>query len=100
MTNLLNSEELSPYKHIGSDLPKDMNDIFVTYKKTIYFGVYQSQSRVETVTKRGFYSKIFENYSIPPDWQYFNKKFLPHGFGGDKLQPKDVICWQEIIEKT
>jgi hypothetical protein len=79
-------------------LPNPYEDVMITYKKTIRFGDYQSKSREEIVTKRGFYNKLFNNFAIPPEYQSFNGRLMPHGFGGDHI-PADsnkIIKWEEI----
>jgi len=76
------------------DLPIPFKDIMITYKKTIYFGAYRNQTKVETVTKRGFYSDLFNNFAIPPEYQYFNGALLPHGFNGIHVNVKNVISWE------
>ena len=76
------------------EIPEFDRDIMVTYKKTIYFGAYGSEKRTQIVTKRGFYSKLFDNVSIPPEWRKFNGVLLPHGWGGDTLKIGEVIKWE------
>ena len=79
-------------------LPEPDRDIMVTYKKAIRFGAYGDQSRLETVTKRGFYSKLFDNISIPPEWRKFKGVLLPHGWGGDHITIDKVIKWEYCEE--
>ncbi len=76
------------------EYPEDMRDVMVTYKKKFYSGAYGSTVTENVVTKRGFYSKMFDNISVPPAWRKFNGVLLPDGFGGDRLKLKDVIKWE------
>ena len=57
------------------------------------------QSRKAIVTERGFYSNLFNNFSIPPEWRHFKGVLLPHGFGGTKLSIDKVIKWEPIPEE-
>lgn len=89
---------------IPSNYPTPYETIWVTYEKTITFGAYNMESRKEIVTERGFYCKLFKNFSIPPDWQYFRmgneECLLPHGFGGGRLTIDKVISWKPIENKS
>lgn len=80
------------------ELPEDGVNIWVTYKKEIRRGVYGEKRSTEVVTRRGFYSKLFGNIAIPPDWQHFDiggvQCLLPHGWGGDSLNIEEVIKWE------
>lgn len=76
------------------DIPEDLRDIMITYKKNVYSGVYGDTITKEIVTKRGFYSKLFNNFSIPPRWSYFNGVLLPDGWGGDHISINEVIKWE------
>jgi hypothetical protein len=49
------------------------------------------------VTRMGFYSELFGNFSIPPSWKKFNGVLLPDGFGGLHLKPENIIKWSKII---
>lgn len=75
-------------------LPEPFKDVMITYNKTITFGAYNMKSRVELITKRGFYSDLFNNFAVPPEYRYFRGVYLPHGFGGDHLNINDVIKWE------
>lgn len=47
--------------------------------------------------EKGFYSTLFgPKYSIPPEYRVFNKIMLPHGFGGIRLLPEQVISWHHL----
>lgn len=76
------------------ELPEEYCDVMVTYMKTFYSGPYGDASELRKVTKRGFFSKMFGYFSIPPEYRYFNGSYLPHGFGGDKVKIEDVINWK------
>jgi len=73
--------------------PENYKNVMITYKKEISSGHYGIVKSMTEVTKRGFYSPLFKHYAVPPDWRMFNGNLLPHGWGGDKLQPKQVITW-------
>ena len=77
-----------------TELPENARDVMITYKKTYYTGAYGEKKVKKTVTKRGFYLKIFNNFSVPDEWAMFNGVLLPHGFGGDTIKIKDVIKWE------
>ena len=64
-------------------LPTPFTDVMVTFKKG-----------TDEITKRGFYSDSFNQFSVPPEYREFNGFLLPHGFGGDRLTEKDVIKWE------
>ena len=81
------------------ELPQPFVDVMITYEKTTTYGAYNMQSRKAIVTERGFYSKLFNNFSIPPEYQFFNGVLLPHGFGGTKLSIDKVIKWESIPEE-
>ena len=90
---------------LKKQLPENMVNIMITYK--IENDVY---------TKRGWYNdpKVgFSGYynalgqwinppngyfTIPPSWQFFTigKKeiLLPHGWGGDRVLPENIINWE------
>lgn len=84
------------------ELPIPLENVMVTYKKTFYFGAYSSQSRVETVTRMGFYNDGL--FKVPEEWKNFRMNghlcLLPHGFNPDRLLPKDVISWKYCTEIT
>ncbi len=80
------------------ELPPDMENVMITYKKTITFGHYNMESKTVTVTEKGFYSKLFNNVSIPHEWRYFKGVLLPHGFNSTRLSIDKIIKWQPIIE--
>lgn len=79
-------------------LPDFNVDVMITYEKTINFGAYGIKKRKEVVTKRGLYSKLFNNFTIPPEYRMFNGILLPHGFGGDRLPANKVIRWEYCKE--
>lgn len=74
-------------------LPTPFVDVMITYKKTIT-GVYGSNKQVVTITKRGFYSDLFNHFAVPREYRKFNGVLLPHGFGGDRLNENEVIKWE------
>lgn len=80
------------------ELPENLRNIMVTYKKDIRSGPYGDTITKEVVTRRGFYSKLFDYISVPPDWQHFNMNghvvLLPHDWGGDRLKIEEVIDWK------
>ena len=76
------------------EYPEDMRNVMITYMKTSSSGPYGLTKTKYRVTKRGFYSKLFGNFQVPPAWQYFNGVLLPHGWGGDKLTLDEVIDWK------
>jgi len=78
----------------GNNLPEPWVDLKITYKKIITFGPYNDQSRKEVVTKRGFYSNLFNYFCVPPTYAYFNKVLLPNGWGGDRILPNKIIKWE------
>jgi hypothetical protein len=80
------------------ELPEPFKDVMVTYNKTFYSGPYKTVQNIRTITKRGFYSNLFEYFSVPDEYAYFNGNLLPHGFGGDRLLPKQVIKWEYCKE--
>ena len=80
----------------NKEFPEDNVDVMVIYKKTVTFGDYNSESRQDIVTKRGFYSKLFNNFSIPPRWAKFKGILLPYGFGGGHLPADKIIEWKPI----
>jgi len=81
-------------------LPEHLQNVMVTYKKTFNEGLYGEKKVIRTVTKRGFYDKKSNNFAIPPEWAEFDGVLLPHGFGGDYLETKDVIKWEPIKDKS
>lgn len=74
--------------------PENLRNIMVTYRKKFYTGAYGDTVETKIVTKMGFYDEIFDYISVPPSWRNFNGVLLPHGFGGDRLQVRDVIKWE------
>jgi hypothetical protein len=62
------------------ETPENLRNAIFTYKKN-----------GETKYGRGFYDKNFGNVAIPPDWRKFKGILLPHGFGGDHVDLKDII---------
>jgi hypothetical protein len=69
------------------ETPTPFVDIMVTFKKEI-------RGKIETITKRGFYSDLFGNVAIPPSYQKFNGRLLPNGWGGDHIKLDQVIKWE------
>ena len=73
------------------NLPPAYHDVIFTFKTS--YGIKK---------KRGFYCSILGTVSIPPDYQYFNGSFLPHGFGGyhfkvnDLIENDKIISWREL----
>lgn len=66
--------------------PEEYVDVMITYKKGNVEG-----------SGRGFYSELLgPKYSIPPEYRLFNKVMLPHGFGGIRLLPEQVISWHPL----
>lgn len=80
------------------NLPEPFTNVMITYKKPFFSGPYGTKVEVLEVTRRGFYSSLFENFAIPPDWRHFNGKLLPHGFGGDHISKDEVIKWEYCYE--
>jgi hypothetical protein len=76
------------------ETPTPFVDIMVTYEKKVTFGIYGTESKTEIITKRGFYSPLFDNVAIPPSYQKFNGRLLPHGWGGDHIKLDQVIKWE------
>lgn len=74
-------ENLIPYKNM-----------MITYLKPLKHGAYGSTE----VTERGFYSDLFNRFTIPPEWRMFNGVLLPHGFGGIRLKEHEIIKWEYI----
>lgn len=70
-------------------LPEEFADVMVAYMKN-----------GQKVCKHGFYSKLFKNFAIPPEWRHFEiggeQVLLPHGWGGDHVKPENVISWEYI----
>lgn len=79
---------------MATDTPTPFRDIMVTYEKTISSGPYGDTKTKAVVTKRGFYTDLFDYVAVPPDWQMFGGALLPHGFGGDKVPLDKVISWK------
>jgi hypothetical protein len=91
-------------------VPKEMKNVMVTFKGSVYvrdkyYGHYEEQ----VITKRGFYSTLLKGYynaknewidipegyfSIPPSWKKFKGILLPHGWGGYRVRPNEVIKWE------
>lgn len=72
----------------NTQTPIPFKDMMVTFKRTDING----NSR--TITKRGFYSDLFDVVMIPPEYRMFNGKLLPHGFGGDRFKLDKMISWE------
>ena len=71
-----------------NDLPEPYVDLMITFQN----------EHGSIVTKRGFYCKLFETFSIPPSYQMFNGALLPHGFGGEHIDinSKKIKNWKLI----
>jgi hypothetical protein len=71
-------------------LPPPFVDVMITFK----------DADGNRMTKRGFYSDLFNNFAIPPSYQMFNGRLLPHGFGGHHfpIDSKNIISWEPIQE--
>ena len=81
---------------INSNLPPNSESVMVTYKKSFSTGPYGDTKELREVTKMGFYSELFQNFAIPPEWRMFNGILLPHGWGGDYLAADEIIKWEPI----
>ena len=97
------------------ELPIEMEHVMVTFVGSVrvrdkYYDHYEKMQ----ITKRGFFSKLLGGYynsknewidipegyfSIPPDWRTFNGVLLPHGWGGYRVKPDQVIKWEYCKEK-
>jgi hypothetical protein len=88
----------------NKDLPPNMENVMVTYKKKFFHGPYGTKEETRKVTRMGFYSKLFENFSIPHEWKPFNfggKEYLmPFGFAADRRTPSQIIKWEFIKEES
>ncbi len=95
-------------------LPIQMKNVMVTFKGKVYvrdryYGYYEDQ----IITKRGFFHKWETStlngyynatnqwismpdgyFSGPPRWKEFNGVMLPDGWGGHRVDPKNVIKWE------
>jgi hypothetical protein len=80
-------------ENVAENYPNAFEDILITYKKEIRGG-YGEPLRKEIITKRGFYSSLFDTFEVPPRYKHFNGNYLPDGFGGDKVNIKNVIKWE------
>ena len=74
------------------ELPPPFVDLMITFK----------DSGGNTLTKRGFYSDLFDNFAIPPRYSMFNGHLAPDGWGGHHFpsDSKSIISWKLIEEKT
>ena len=72
-----------------TETPIPFKDMMVTFKRTN-----ANSTTTQIITKRGFYSDLFDLVQIPPSYQMFNGRLLPHGFGGDKLKLDEMISWE------
>ena len=83
------------------ELPTPFTDVMITYEKVIGSGPYGDTKRKEVITKRGFYSDLFNKFSISPSYQYFyigdEQYLLPNGFGGDHLPVNKIIKWEYAL---
>lgn len=75
-------------------IPETDDDLMITYEKTFRTGKYGEKEEKRIITKRGFYSKLFDNFTVPPSYAEFNGVLLPNGFGGDKLNTEQVLNWK------
>lgn len=95
------------------NLPKEYENVIVTFEGTIYVpDGYYGRRENAVLTKRGFYHKSDGYYnskdqwvstpngyfSIPPRWRTFNGILLPDGWGGYRITPENVIQWRELNE--
>lgn len=93
------------------NLPKEYQNVMVTFEGTVYVpDKYYGKHEIQTITKRGFYHKSNGYYnskdqwietpngyfSIPHSWRLFNGVLLPHGWGGHRIAPENVIEWREL----
>lgn len=72
------------------ELPEPYVDVMITF-------VNEDKN---TITKRGFYSNLFNNFAIPSSYQKFNGRLLPHDFGGYHIpvDSKKIKSWKLIEE--
>jgi len=86
----------------NTTLPESHATVMVTYMKTFSSGPYGEKKEVREVTRKGFYSHLFDNWSVPEEWQHFRMGneicLLPHGWNRDKLTTDQVIKWEPIKE--
>lgn len=92
------------------NLPETYKNVMVTFKKEFRSGPYGDTKEIREVTMRGFYTDTDGYYnaygdwietpngkfSIPNEWAMFNGVLLPHGLGGIRVLPEDVIKWVDI----
>lgn len=80
------------------EIPEPNRDIMVTFNQNVYSGLYGEEVTQQRVTKRGFYSSLFNHIAVPPGWRHHTmgdkSVLLPHGWGGDKLSIDQVIRWE------
>lgn len=85
-----------------SKLPPEYVNVMVVYQVDVLVGSYRTPTRRKiTVKRKGFYSEMFNNFSVPAEWREFTFSdgttiSLPHGFAGDTLKVDDVIGWEPI----
>jgi hypothetical protein len=88
----------------NSELPPSFENVMITYKKVFGTGPYRDTKEIREITKMGFYSDLFMNFAIPPEYRYFRmgkeNVLLPHGWGGDHLTPDKIIKWEPITQKS
>ena len=72
-------------------LPEPYVDVMVTFE----------DENKNTITKRGFYSNLFNNFAIPPSYQRFNGRLLPHGFSGHHIPQNSnkIKSWKPIKDQ-
>ena len=70
------------------EMPIPFKDMMVTYRRT------DGSGNKTTITKRGFYSDLFDIVMIPPEYRMFNGRLLPHGWGGDRFDLDQIIKWE------
>lgn len=102
------------------ELPKEYENVMITYKTTISSGPYGDTKTQEVVTRRAFYSKSDGYYDSRDNWvetpdgyfsvpQYWRNwtfsdgtvALLPHTFYHyGRIPPKNIIKWELEKEKV
>lgn len=69
-------------------LPPAFENVWVTF----------TDKHGKQVTLKGFYTPIFEEFAIPPNWikSPFGNYEVPDGWGGKHLKPHQIISWEKI----
>jgi hypothetical protein len=95
-------------------LPIEYENVMLTFKGSFYVpDKYYGKWEIQTRTKRAFYHKSDGYYnsknewirtpdgyfSVPPEWRRFNGALLPHGWGGHRVRPEEVIEWRHLNER-